>query len=276
MAAAAAPIHAPALLPATAQPVVAAAPAPPPPAPPDFEGRAAELMSTGWLARTARRAEPQVSQLMALAAQPDGARRDDDIRMAVSGLGGLAGDDIGFTLDAIEARRLHDAAGVAYWRRGQVPDALDLQLQAFGANPLDATVAGQLAFLQLRARPAQPDTARQLALHALTVRDARLQAARPEDWTTLAIANALLGRERDARNAWFVALALAPNPETQCRAAISAYNRYGESLRSPVEAVLYRAYLSGRANRSPFCAWPPYWAGAGTGTGTGSGGGRWR
>jgi tetratricopeptide (TPR) repeat protein len=263
-AAAAAPIHAPALLPATVQPVAATAQEPAaPPLPPDFAARASTLLSTGWLTRAARRAEPIVSQVMTVAAQPDGGDHEDDIREAVSSLGGLMTDasNIGFSPDSFEARRLNDAAAQAYWRRGNVPDALDLQLKAFGANPLDATVAGQLAFLQLRVRPAQADVARQLALHALTLRDAKLQAARPEDWTTLAIANALLGRDRDARNAWFVALALAPNPETQCRAAISAYNKYGEALRPPVEAVLYRAYLSGRASRSPFCAWPPYWAG---------------
>jgi tetratricopeptide (TPR) repeat protein len=270
-AAAAAPIPAPALLPATVQPAVATVQEPAtPPVPPDFAARASTLLSTGWLTRAARRAEPLVSQAMAVAAQPDGAAdREDDIREAVSRLGGLMTDatNIGFAPDSFEARRLNDAAAQAYWRRGNVPDALDLQLKAFGANPLDATVAGQLAFLQLRVRPAQADIARQLALHALTLRDAKLQAARPEDWTTLAIANALLGRDRDARNAWFVALALAPNPETQCRAAISAYNKYGEALRPPVEAVLYRAYLSGRASRSPFCAWPPYWAGVAGGTG---------
>src|SRR5204862_262235 len=88
-AAAAAPIHAPALLPATVQPVVATAQEPAtPPLPPDFAARASTLLSTGWLTRAARRAEPMVSQVMSVAAQPDGADRDDAIREAVSSLGG--------------------------------------------------------------------------------------------------------------------------------------------------------------------------------------------
>jgi len=68
-----------------------------------------------------------------------------------------------------------------------------------------------------------------------------------------------LGRDRDARNAWFVMLALAPNLEQQCRSAIHAVATYGEPLRSPVEAMLSRVHSSGRSARSPFCEWPPYW-----------------
>jgi hypothetical protein len=243
-------------------PAVVVAPPPPPPAPPlpaDFSARAAELLAS-WLPRAARRAEPLVAHVLVIAAQSDGAQRDDEIRIAVNALGVGSEDGEGeLAADAAEARRLADAAAIAYWRRGQVREALGLQQRAFGANPLDAQVAAQFALLQLKDRPPQADTARQLALHALVRRDSRWQGPRAEDWATLAIANALVGRERDARNAWFVAMALAPQPQTQCRAAINAYTRYGEPLRATAEAVLNRAASAGLASRSPLCAWPPYW-----------------
>jgi len=134
-----------------------------------------------------------------------------------------------------------------------------LQVRAFGANPLDAEIAGNLAFLLLRQRPAQPEAARQLALHALTLRGSRHPEGRIEDWATLAIASALSGRERDARNALLVTLALAPNLERQCKAALDVVALYGERLRGPVEAMLQSAQASGRAQQSSFCEWPPHW-----------------
>jgi hypothetical protein len=143
---------------------------------------------------------------------------------------------------------------------GNLREAHGLQLMAFGANPLDAEVVGTLAFLTLKQRPAQTEVARQLAIYALSLQDNQHMGGRIEDWTTLAIASALSGHDRDARNAWFVSLALAPQLERQCRVAINAYAVYGEPLRAPVEAMLYRAHSSGRAARSPLCEWPPYWA----------------
>ena len=109
-------------------------------------------------------------------------------------------------------------------------------------------------------RPSQPEAARRLALHALTLHDWKYPSGRIEDWNTFAIASALTGHERDARNAWLVALALAGGSERQCRAAIDAYALYGESLRSPVEAMLYRANAAGRSPRSRLCEWPPHWS----------------
>ena len=253
---------APATAPVTVVPAVVVPPPPPPAAPPlpaDFAARANELLAS-WLPRAARRAEPLVAHVLVVAAQADGAQRDDEIRIAVNALGvGREDGELDLTADAAEARRLAEGAAIAYWRRGQVREALGLQLKAFGANPLDSQVAGQFALLQLKDRPPQADTARQLALHALVRRDPRWQAPRADDWATLAIASALVGRERDARNAWFVAMALAPQPEIQCRAAINAYTRYGEPLRPAAEAVLNRAASAGLASRSPLCAWPPYW-----------------
>ena len=210
--------------------------------------------------RIVQRAERLVLRVLFVAAHSDDATQDDEIRKAVSAVRREPQDspiEIGTAVN--DARLLNEAARVAFWRRGSVQEALSLQTKAFGANPLDPEVVGNLAFLHLKQRPRQADPARQLALYALTMRDPRYPDGRIEDWNTLAIASALMGRDRDARNAWFVSLALAPNLEQQCRAAIRAYATYGEPLRSPVEAMLYRAHSSGRSARSPFCEWPPYW-----------------
>ena len=103
------------------------------------------------------------------------------------------------------------------------------------------------------------EAARRLALHALTLHGSRFPQGRIEDWATLAIASALAGRERDASNAFLVSLALAPNLERQCKAALDVYALYGERLRAPIEAMLQSANASGRANGSAFCEWPPHW-----------------
>ena len=216
---------------------------------------------TTQIPRIAQRAERLVLRVLFIAAQSDSASQDDEIRNAASAVRLAPVDpqiDIG--VDANDARLLNEAARVAFLRRSSVQEALSLQTRAFGANPQDPEIVGDLAFLLLKQHPPQADTARQLALHALTMHDAKHPNGRIEDWTTLAIASALSGRDRDARNAWFVTLALAPSVERQCRAAINAYAMYGERLRSPVEAMLYRVHSSGRADRSPLCEWPPYWA----------------
>ena len=158
-----------------------------------------------------------------------------------------------------DAQLLNDAARNEFARRGATSQAVMLQVRAFGANPLDPEVAGYLAFLLLRQHPVQAEPVRQLALYALTLRDPRNPRGRAEDWATLAVANALSGRERDARNAWLVSLSLAPSLDRQCRAAIDAYAMHGERLRAPVEAMLYSAHASGRSLQSSFCEWPPHW-----------------
>ena len=99
-------------------------------------------------------------------------------------------------LDLASGGRLNVVGGLGYIpaeyaRHGSTPDVLMLQVRAFGANPMDAEVAGNLAFLLLRQRPAQAEAARQLALHALTLRNTRQADARIEDWATFAIASAL-------------------------------------------------------------------------------------
>ena len=146
-----------------------------------------------------------------------------------------------------------------FWNERNPKHALDLQLRAFGANPLDVEAAGNLAFYYLKQRPAEPETARRLALHALTLHDPQFPIGRIEHWTTLAIASALAGRERDARNAFFVTLALSPSLDRQCRVATAAYASHGERLRAPVEAMLSRIHTWGRSRESLFCRWPPSW-----------------
>ena len=186
-------------------------------------------------------------------------RDDDDIRASAAAVARSAGDPLGgMTLLPRDAQQLNDQARAEYARRGATPDVLMLQVRAFGANPMDAEVAGNLAFLLLRQRPAQAYAARQLALHALTLRT-RQAEARIEDWATFAIASALTGRERDARNALLVTLALAPNLERQCKAALDVVALYGERLRAPVEAMLQSAQSSRAGQQSAFCEWPPHW-----------------
>ena len=155
------------------------------------------------------------------------------------------------------AKRLNDEAMQAYWVRRNIPEAFDLSLKAFGANPNDPEVVGNLAFLHLRMTPSQPETARQLALHALAVRGARFRSGRLEDWNTYALASAMTGRDSDARNAMYVTVALAGNVERNCKAGLSAMANYGERVREAVEAMLYRIHAQGRAYDSPYCAWPP-------------------
>ena len=226
--------------------------------PVDFAARANELM-TSQLPRVAQRAERVVSRVLLAAAQPDSAWLDEEIRAAASSIQISAQDpqlEIGNVND--EAWLLNEAARVAYGQRGNLQEAVALQTMAFGANPLNAEVVGNLALLRLKQPPVQADVARQLVLHALTLFDARYPGGRIEDWTTLAIASALSGRNADARNAWFVTLALASNLERQCKAAVNAYATYGERLSFPVQAMLHRVRSSSRPGQSPYCEWPPY------------------
>ena len=157
-----------------------------------------------------------------------------------------------------DARRLQDDARHAFASGGNVSSAITSQLRAFGADPRDADVASYLAFLQLRATPPQPEAARELALYALALRGPR-RTTRVDDWQTFAIASALAGRDNDARHAFFASIALAKNADRSCRTALAAYANYGERLRAPVEAALYRMHLQGRDYESPYCAWPPDW-----------------
>lgn len=61
----------------------------------------------------------------------------------------------------------------------------------------------------------------------MTLKDARFPVGRVEDWTTLAMPNALTEREVDARNAWFVPMAVCNALERHCKAAVRAQAIYG-------------------------------------------------
>lgn len=155
-----------------------------------------------------------------------------------------------------EARRLHDEARRAYTYSRDLRRAFDLEWQAFGANPNDAEIAGQLALLHLRTSPSQPARARLLALHALGLRTAAFPAGRAEDWITFAIASALSDRAVDATHALYAALAIGRSAELVCNAALGAFNAHGERLREPVEALLARLRQQGRVEAGSRCDAP--------------------
>ena len=146
----------------------------------------------------------------------------------------------------------------AVLRRGpSTAEALVLETRAFGADPLDPEIAGDLADLLLRESPPQPVAARQLALYALGLRDDRFPGGRPQDWSTLAIASALTAQEAEARGAWSVALALADDLARQCRAVVLAREIHGELLHSSVQATLARVRASPSYARCAEALEPP-------------------
>jgi len=159
------------------------------------------------------------------------------------------------------ARQLGEDARHAYLVDRDVARAFDLQLRAFGANPRDPELAGNLAFLLLRVQPVQAESARQLAVHAIALA-ASQRTGRSDDWTTLAVANALTGREADATNALYVAVALSRNLDASCRAALSAIDSHGERVAVPVGAMMARIREQGRERESPSCAMPARYANA--------------
>ncbi|MEO6364341.1 MAG: hypothetical protein ABIO71_14015, partial [Caldimonas sp.] len=206
----------------------------------DFDRVAARLMQ-GPIQRAASDAERRLAPVLETAKQGDGrwssqVRAEARAARQASATPALAAD-----VGSPQARRLNEAARVAYWQRNDVPEAVRLQTSAFGANPLDTEVVGNLAFLRLREETPDAEAARLLALHALTLKDSRFPAGRIQDWTTLAIASALTGREVDARNAWFVSIAVSNDLQSHCKAAKRASLIYGEALRSSVQAMLERA-----------------------------------
>ena len=225
-------------------------------APIDYAARANTLM-TQQVPRLAQHAERLVARTLFIAGRSERVAGDDEIRAAARAVVRDGGDELaGMPVSARESERLGEAARAEYVRRGGTPEALALQVRSFGANPRDAEAAGNLAFLLLRQRPPQAEAARQLALLAISLHGARFPEGRIEDWATLAIASALAGRERDARNAFLVTLSLAPNLERQCQAALDVYAIYGERLRAPVEAMLQAASAAGRGSAAPSCEWP--------------------
>ena len=224
---------------------------------PDFGARADELMAV-YVPRVAQRVERTVSRTLFLAGRADNVVGDSEVSGSAAQLGRAPGDVPSLVLVAREAESLSAAARSEFARRGATREATLLQVRAFGANPIDPAGAGYLAFLLVRQRPAQADAARQLALYALSMHGGRHPLGRAEDWATLAVANALLGRQRDAQNALLVSLAAAPNVERQCRAALDLVAVHGERMRLPAEALL-RSAQAASPRSSSLCEWPPYW-----------------
>jgi hypothetical protein len=195
-------------------------------------------------------AEQQLAPVLALAAKSAEFRRRGDVRAATGTLRSAAPPPAPpSAASAEQARSLNDDALVAYGRSSDVAEAIGLQTRALGANPFDSEIVGNLAFLHLRQRPPEAETARRLALYALTLNDARFPSGRIDDWSTLAVASALTGHDVDARNAWFVALALTSDVQRLCTAAVSAQANQGERLRPSVQALLQRALSSAAYGR---------------------------
>jgi len=155
------------------------------------------------------------------------------------------------------ARRLHEEARKAIAYGGDVANALDIELKAFGANPRDPDIAQFLALLHLWTKPSQPETARQLALFAIAISGPK-RTTRADYWNTLAVASALSARQNDATAAFLVETALSTSLDRSCRAALHAYASYGDPLRTPVQAMLYRVRSQPRGYAYPSCAWPQY------------------
>jgi len=225
-----------------------------PPTSPEFDAAAVDWMRNR-IPQLAKDAERQVAPVLALAGRAPEMRRRGEIRSAARSMRtSAAATAPAAQANAAQARSLNDAALTAYWLDNNVTDALHLGMQALGANPFDSEVVGNLAFLRLKETPPEAETVRQLALHALTVQDLRFETGRIEDWTTLAIASALTGRDAEARNAWFVSMALTSDLQRQCNAAVRAQATYGERLRPSVQAMLLRARSSpayGRCEVAP-------------------------
>lgn len=251
-------------VPPTPEPTVETAqaaddPAPATSLPDDFALRAHTLIAE-HLPRIAQRAERRVLRVLHVAAQAENRWQSGDVLDAARAMQ-LAADDLlpAPAAASADARLLNEAAETVFWGGRDAQQALSLQTRAFGADPHDAGVAGNLAFYLLKQRPVRAEVARQLALYALALPDPRFPHGRIDDWTSFAIASALTGRERDARNALFVTLALSHTVDRQCRTALAAVNHYGERLRGPTEAMLARIRTWGRSQESSFCRWPPSW-----------------
>ena len=249
----------PPLAPASPPAAIQAAPAQAtPPVQEDYAALGRQTLQAA-VPRIAARAEPQVARVLAMAANAYTLLEERAVAEASRGARVPDVDLLPLQRPtfAAEARRSSDEARTALRLRHDVREAIELQLRAFGANPRDPEVTGNLASLYLKTIPAQPEMARQLALVALTARAPQYHSARMEDWHTFAIASALTGREADARNALYVTLTLTADVDTRCVATLNAVATYGERMRKPVEAMFYRLHSQGRAIGSQPCAWPP-------------------
>jgi hypothetical protein len=233
----------------------------PDPDAPWLDPRAAEALQQ-LLPHAVRAVERRVAAVLTIAGDSDVPAQDHAVRNAAGRTIPRFSAPAAWRDDLQTARRLNSSAARAYWSNEDTARALQLQLRAFAADPLDPEIAGNLAFYQLRARPPNLERARQLALHALAVRGDAFPFGRIEDWTSLAVTAALLGRAVDAERALFVVLALSPSLERSCRIALGSFANYGRPLEGPARALLARVHARGRSNESPFCTWPPDWSAA--------------
>ena len=253
---------------------VAVAPGPPPPAvasttidrydPGAPIGLAAmgKRMVSDYVPRTAAQAEPEIARVLERAGAWYGAEQQPlivNVARASWGRNALAVPALPASSMARSSTPLKDEARRAFWAQRNFDEAIDLHLRAFGADPYDAELAGNLASLYLRASPAQPAVARQLAMHAMALTSAQARSPRVQDWGTFAVASALVGRDNDATQALFVTAALANNLGMTCRTALDSVARYGERMRVPVESMLLRIQQQGRDRESAYCAFPPRW-----------------
>ena len=224
-------------------------------------------MISDYVSRTAMQAEPEIARVLERAGALYGADQQALIVDAARRSWGRNAIAVPVALTSPMARAstspLKDAARRAFWAQRNFDEAIDLHLRAFGADPYDAELAGNLASLYLRAHPAQPHTARQLAMHAMALSSAQARSPRVQDWGTFAVASALSGRNDDATHALFVTAALASNLGTTCKTALGAVATYGERMRVPVESMLLRIQQQGRDRESPYCSFPPRWNYAG-------------
>ena len=226
----------------------------------DFAALAKRMLAQS-VPRTAMQAEVEVSRVLGVAAKSQRPGQERDIVDAVHRR--WPSDVVSMTAvnpAPAMARSLNDQARQAFLSRRSAREAFDLQLRAFGADPRDPEVAGNLAFLYLKLNPPQPEIARQVAMHAIALNSVQLHTTRADDWLTFAVANALIGRDEDATNALYVTVALTADLERSCRAALGAAAGYGERLRAPVQAMMMRIHSQGREYESSACSWPPRWS----------------
>jgi len=223
----------------------------------DFAAQAKRTLAQS-VPRTAVQAEPEVSRVLMVAAKSQRSAQEYDIVAAVRRTwpSGVVSPALGND-SPVAARQLNDQARQAFLTHRDPVEAFDLQLRAFGANPRDAEIAGNLAFLYLKLSPPQPEISRQVVLHAMALNSVQLHTTRADDWLTFAVANALIGRQDDATNALYVTIALTQDLERSCKAALGAMTGYGERLKQPVQAMMARIHSQGRDYESPFCSWPP-------------------
>ena len=124
-----------------------------------------------------------------------------------------------------DARLLNDAARVAYWRGAQPAPGADAADACVRCRPERRRGRGQSGV------PA-PDAEAARRRDGAPARAACADDARPrhpdgrvEDWTTFAVASALTGRERDARNALFVSVGARAGPDPAVPRAVRPTRR---------------------------------------------------